>query len=277
MEKYLTILINACVLISGCANQGLRLSGEFQIPVADIISSQSNLDTHISYATNDSAIFYFTDDGNAYYKYIDGSDHEPYYSKLKLTKIGEEKFLLDYDLYSKFENYNMEEISDSRLPTDSFRLIFHADEPANATTSIILNDTLVLPIHAEMDMVGLKIVKPVNTIRLMSFEKPAIYSDKYVIKDRTTNTIYIKYKYFYVDRFIWPIDTNAEKFKTEVKADLEQYKNCNFSNIANRKIRDTLEIINGKVYYNHIKLNKLGKNEALLSPKDLGIFQSLRK
>lgn len=230
-------------------------------------------------ANKSQSVFYFLNDSVVYYKYIDGHYNEPYYSKFSQKKISDSQYLLSYRTYSLFNNYEITEMSDKFLSKDSIRLIYQIAEPSgNLLSSIIINDTMVRYVRSEYPNEKFKLSEKFKSIRIVSFLKPAIYTEKYNIKDSSTNTLYIKYKYFYTDRHIWPVDTNKLKFQNEIRLNETNYKGLNFSLFPNKTITDTIQIKKGKVFYNNLELKKnKSKNKMKISESDFFIFNKIQK
>jgi hypothetical protein len=226
---------------------------------------------------NDKMTFYFFNDSITYYKYFDAYYNEPYYNRLTTKRIADNIYTLSYNTYNLFNHYEIVEIADSKLGKDSIRLIYQLSEPnGNLLSNLIINDTALRFIRPEYPNERIIFKDPLKSVRIVSFLKPALYTDKYYIKDSTTNTLFIKYKYFYTDRYIWPIDTSKTKFSKEIQLNMVNYNNENFSYFPNRTIVDTVEIKRGKVYFNKIGLKKVrSKKKSNLSDDDFLIFKKI--
>lgn len=279
--KLRNILGRICFIafLCSCTNIKNVPQGEYTLKVRKDYNDVFNTKYSNLLSNKSQGVFYFLNDSVVYYKYIDGHYNEPYYSKLSQKKISDSQYALSYNTYSLFKNYEITEMSDKFLSDDSIRLIYQIDEPdGNLLSNIIINDTMVRYVRSEYPNEKLRFAGNLKSIRIVSFLKPAIYTEKYNIKDSSTNTLYIKYKYFYSDRHIWPIDTNTSKFLDEIHMNETNYKDINFTSFPNKTIIDTVEIKNGKIYYNNLELKKRkSSGKRNLSDTDLLIFNKIQK
>lgn len=279
--KLRNILGELCLIafLFSCTNNKNVPHGEYILKVKKDYNDVFNTKHSNLFYNENKSVFYFLNDSVVFYKYWDGHYNEPYYSVLSQKKLSNTKYVLSYNTYSLFKNYEITEISDKFLGKDSIRIIYQIDEPrGNLLSSIIINDTVVRYIRSEYPNEKFKLSENLKSIRIASFLKPALYTERYIVKESSTNTLYIKYKYFYTDRHVWPVDTNKFKFQNEIRLNETNYKGMDFSLFPNRKVTDTIEIKHGKVYYNNLELQEnKSKKKLNISESDLFIFNKIQK
>lgn len=265
--------INVLLFISCLSTKKTGLKGEYSVIMKQDYYYPLSYKVYSIYNYEDKAVFYFKNDSVVYYKHFDTKTKEPYYSKLKLKKIDPTKYLIEYDLFHLLSNFDILEISDSKLKKDSVRLIYDIDIPINSASSVILNDSVLIPIKDIFPYETFYFKGNLKSIQITSFIKPSLYSEKYLIKDSTTNTVHLKFKFFYNDRFILPIDTSVSKIQNIIDIDDGNRKIIRVADYFNQKIQDTLIFKNGTLIYNKLKLKKYRKNK--LTESDLYIFDKI--